>query len=158
MMAQSRIVVSSSYCCQLLICEAREGDIPAIKKIFRANKRYLGFTTWPILSSSIAKSELHVAVFCEHIVGFIRWHRRRDGWSTVYELCVDEPYRGRGVGRMLMQVIGTGPAKLKCHTANPALKFYDLLGFRTGGRVVTKGGIKLSFLMRNNGRLSVPER
>ena len=127
---------------------ACEGDIPYIEKIFKANKRYLGFTKRVIMGVSIAKTELHVAVIKNRVVGFIRWHRRRDGWSTVYELCVDESCRGRGIGRRLMKVIGLGPAKLKCHSKNPAMLFYKKLGFKKVSNEITKGGFKLSFLTR----------
>lgn len=132
----------------MVVRPAREKDIPYIEKIFKANKRYLGFTKRVIMGVSIAKTELHIAVIRNKIIGFIRWHRRRDGWSTVYELCVDESNRRRGVGRKLMEVIGSGPAKLKCHSQNPALCFYNKLGFKTVSNEITKGGLKLDFLIR----------
>lgn len=132
----------------IAIRPAREKDIPHIEKIFKANKRYLGFTKRVIMGASIAKTELHVAVIKNKIVGFIRWHRRRDGWSTVYELCVDESCRLRGVGRKLMRVVGLGPTKLKCHSENSALHFYNKLGFKTVSNEITKGGLKLDFLIR----------
>ncbi len=132
----------------IFIRSAREKDILAIKKIADANKRYLGFTKRVILGGSIAKAELHVAVTRRHVVGFIRWHKRRDGWTTVYELCVDELYHSHGAGRKLMGVIGDGPAKLKCHSDNPAIQFYNHLGFKTISTEITKGGKKLDFLTR----------
>lgn len=132
----------------VVIRPAREEDIPHIEKIFKANKKYLGFTKRVIMGVSIAKTELHVAVIKNKVVGFIRWHKRRDGWSTVYELCVDEFYRRWGIGRRLMRVIGSGPAKLKCHSKNPAMFFYKKLGFKKLSNEVTKGGLKLSFLTR----------
>lgn len=128
---------------------ASECDIPGIKRIadIRANKRYLGWTNRAILGMSIAKSELHVARLNGEIVGFIRWHRRMDGWTTVYELCVDEPYRKQGVGQQLMSVVGNGPVKLKCHSSNPAIQFYQRLGFKVISTEVTKGGKRLDFLI-----------
>lgn len=134
----------------ITIRPAGESDIPEIKKIADANKRYLGFTKGVILVASIAKTELHVAVLEKRIVGFIRWHKRRDDWITVYELCVDETYRKQGIGRKLMDAIGNGLVKLKCHFDNPAMQFYKRLGFKVVSSEITKGGKKLDFLTRNN--------
>ena len=129
---------------------ASEHDIPGIKRIadIRANKRYLGWTNRAILGESIKKSELHVAQLDGTVIGFIRWHRRKDGWTTVYELCVDEPYRKQGIGQQLMCVTGTGPVKLKCHSSNPAIHFYKRLSFKVISTEVTKGGKQLDFLIR----------
>lgn len=129
---------------------ASENDIHGVKSIadLRANKRYLGFTNRAILGASIAKLELHVARINNKVVGFIRWHRRRDGWTTVYELCVDESYRRQGIGQQLMSVVGTGPVKLKCHSDNPAIRFYKYLGFKVVSIEITKGGKCLDFLTR----------
>ena len=127
---------------------ASENDIPGIKRIadIRSNKRYLGWTNRAILGGSIGKSELHVARLDGNIVGFIRWHRRKDDWTTVYELCVDESYRKQGIGQQLMSVAGTGPIKLKCHSNNLAIQFYQRLGFKIISTEITKGGKQLDFL------------
>lgn len=127
---------------------AEEKDMPEIKKIANTNRRYLGFTKRVALGDSIAKSELSVAVSGKEIVGFISWHKRRDAWTTVYKLCVNELHRRHGIGKKLMEVIGSGPAKLKCHSDNPAIQFYNHLGFKTVGIEITKGGKKLDFLTR----------
>src|SRR3989344_2310123 len=148
--AQSRVVALPSYG-PLFIRKASENDIPAVKRIADLNKRYLGFTKRVILGESIAKAELHVAVLDRQIAGFIRWHRRRDGWTTVYELCVDEPYRGRGLGRMLIAVAGKGPVKLRCHHTNPALQFYYGLGFRFESFEITRGGFRMDLLSLGRG-------
>ena len=133
-----------------MLFRSLEHDIPGIKRIadIRANKRYLGWTNRAILGESIKKSELHVAQLDGTVIGFIRWHRRKDGWTTVYELCVDEPYRKQGIGQQLMCVTGTGPVKLKCHSSNPAIHFYKRLSFKVISTEVTKGGKQLDFLIR----------
>lgn len=132
---------------------ASEKDIPGVKNIadIKANKRYLGFTNRATLGASILKQELHVARTDNKVIGFIRWHRRRDGWTTVYELCVDESYRKQGIGQQLMRVAGTGPVKLKCHSDNPAIYFYKRLGFKIMSTEITKGGKHLDFLTREKG-------
>lgn len=126
----------------------QEKDIPQIKKIADANKNYLGFTIRAILGASMKKAELHVAEINGHIVGFIRWHKRKDGWTTVYELAIDEKYRRKGVGRILIAMLGSGPIKLKCHTANPAIQFYNRLNFKTTGTELSKGGKSLDLMIK----------
>jgi ribosomal protein S18 acetylase RimI-like enzyme len=129
---------------------ASEHDIPRVKHIadIRTNKRYLGWVNRARLGESIRKSELHVARLDDIVIGFIRWHRRKDGWTTVYELCVDESHRKLGIGQQLMCITGTGPVKLKCHSSNPAIHFYKRLGFKVVSTEITKGGKQLDFLTR----------
>lgn len=129
---------------------AREADILHVKKLvdIRPNKRWLGFVSTAYMASSIAAGELHVATSGPAAVGFIRWHRRRDGWTTVYEICVDERYRQLGIGEQLMAVAGNGPLRLKCHWDNPACGFYLRLGFTKNGEYVTKGGKLLNVFER----------
>ena len=58
------------------------------------------------------------------------------GW--IEDVCVDEKYRGRGVGKMLLQAVddwclsrGIRGLQLLCDTANaPAQKFYEHLGWQ----------------------------
>ena len=128
---------------------ACDHDIPGIKKVGRRNKKFLGPIMDVYLKNSLSKSELHVACAGRHIVGFIRWHFRRDGWATIYQLCVSERVRRQGLGKRLIAVAGTGPVQLKCRYGNPALHFYRSLGFRSVGREVTPGGVKLRILKRN---------
>lgn len=123
-------------------------DIPQIKKIADSNKRYLGFTVRAIISDAITKGELHVATLEAVIIGFVRWHKRRDGWVTIYEIVVDDQFRKQGVGRMLMRVIEGSPARLKCHSKNPATDFYHRLGFETISTELSRGGKQLEILTR----------
>ncbi len=125
---------------------AQEKDIPAIKRIADANKRFLGFTKNPALKESAARSELHVALIGREVAGFIRWHKRRDGWITIYEICVSESRRNQGIGKKLMEVVGQGPARVKCHSDNPALLFYDRLGFKKVDFETTRAGRRLDCL------------
>ncbi|MDP3726178.1 MAG: GNAT family N-acetyltransferase [bacterium] len=127
---------------------AYEGDIPQIKKISNQNRRFLGFTVQAIWRSSITRKELYVATSDKNVIGFIRWYLRKDGWTTVYELAVDEGYRRQGIGKKLMEVAGMGPVKLKCHSANPAKSFYRALGFEIQSTEISKTGKPIDFLTR----------
>jgi ribosomal protein S18 acetylase RimI-like enzyme len=130
---------------------ARQEDISCIKKLVdvRPNKRWLGFVSTAYMASSIAAGELHVATSGRAVVGFIRWHRRRDGWTSIYEICVDERYRQRGVGRKLVDILGKGPVRLKCHWDNQACVFYRRLMFSKTGEYITRRGKLLNVFERS---------
>jgi hypothetical protein len=55
--------------------------------------------------------------------GFLRYHRRRDGWHTVYEVVSEAP----GMGRALLEAVPR-PVRLKCPEGQPANGFYRHLG------------------------------
>ena len=134
----------------VLIRLAEEKDISQIKQITDADKKWLGFVSRAWLGASIAKEKLHVAVFGDEIVGFIRWHKRRDGVITIYDLCVAKRFRRRNIGQQLVSALGDNYLRLKCHQDNPACDFYKRLGFEVTGLHTSKGGRKLNVLERNN--------
>lgn len=108
-------------------------DIDEIKKIADQNKKEIGFILWPIMTASAKANELFVA-FCQNqVAGFIRWHKRKDGWSTVYEICVDEKFRKIGIGKKLLSRIPK-PIRLKCPIDNESNTFYKRLGFTLTGQ------------------------
>ncbi|MCX5984937.1 MAG: hypothetical protein NTX54_00235, partial [Chloroflexi bacterium] len=62
------------------------------------------------LLAGIERNEIH----CVHdgcVVGFVHWHLRRDGWSTIYEIATST--RRQGLGRMLLNSVPR-PLQLKC--------------------------------------------
>ncbi|MCK9345272.1 MAG: GNAT family N-acetyltransferase [Candidatus Pacebacteria bacterium] len=104
-------------------------DLPAIKKIADANKKEIGFIVRPIFEESIQNQELFVACKLNgEIVGFVRWHHRRDEWNTVYEICVRNDSRRDGIGKLLLAQIPK-PIQLKCPVDNASNKFYEHIGF-----------------------------
>lgn len=108
-------------------------DIPEIKKIADQNKKEIGFILKPIIEASAKTNELFVAFYQNRVAGFIRWHKRQDGWSTVYEICVDQKFRRIGIGRRLMARIPK-PIQLKCPIDNEFNRFYRRLGFILTGQ------------------------
>ena len=111
-----------------IIRTARIEDITAVKRIADSNKREIGFIVRPILEASIESGELLVAHEENgEVIGFLRWHRRRDGWSTIYEICVRADFRGLGIGKCLLNHIPR-PIRLKCPVDNDANVFYERLG------------------------------
>lgn len=107
---------------------ATESDIPAVQRIARQHDAVLGRVMLPALKTSVAKRELFVAVKGAQVVGFCNWHRRRDGWSTVYEIAAHRDYQGHGVGRALLNAIPR-PVRLKVTQDNTrANGFYAQYG------------------------------
>jgi N-acetylglutamate synthase-like GNAT family acetyltransferase len=107
----------------IVVRHAMIGDIPEIKAIADKNKLYLGFVNRASLIQSLEKQQLIVALYGSTVVGFANLWYRRDGWTTIMELCVAEQYRRQGIGGDLIQYIRK-PIRLKCTTDNPANDFY----------------------------------
>lgn len=107
---------------------AHPGDFDAITRIARQWNSELGFVSRAMLAQSVGAQELYVAEKEGETCGFVRWHRRRDGWSTVYEIAVDKTRRGQGIGRALLDAVPR-PVRLKCTVDNAAANaFYAAQG------------------------------
>lgn len=113
--------------CRAYIRYGIEADIPAIKRIANQYKNELGFVNSAALKTSMARHEVFIAEYMGEIIGFVNWHKRRDGWATIYEVAIHKAFIGRKVGRALMTAIPR-PRQLKCITDNPANEFYEHIG------------------------------
>lgn len=113
--------------CNATIRFAVHDDIGSIKRIGYMYREELGFVHRKAIAEAIERREVYVAVYQNRIVGFLHWHRRRDGWSTVYEVAVDKAHRRQRVGAGLLASIPK-PYRLKCTVDNPANQFYEKLG------------------------------
>lgn len=65
---------------------------------------------------------------------FCHWHKRKDGISIIYEICVADEARGKGLGRKMIDLLPL-PIRLKCPVDNESNKFYEHLGFKLVGIV-----------------------
>jgi hypothetical protein len=70
------------------------------------------------------------------IVGFVHFRCCKDGHATIYEIAVAPDWRGKGVGRKLVEAVCTHARlhsctrlRLKCPIDLPANGFYQRLGF-----------------------------
>lgn len=111
---------------------AQESDDREAKKIADQHRNEFGFIPMSVFSESASKGCLAVAISNNLVVGFIRWHLRLDGVSTIYEVCVDPSYRRRGIGTELIKSIQqySGPIRLKCPVHLDANQFYAAIGFK----------------------------
>lgn len=113
---------------QCTVRYAAESDLPAIKTIANRYKAEVGYVMYPALREAIGRHELFVAEVERQIVGFVRYHRRLDGISTVHELAVDRTCWHGKVGTALLCAV-PHPIRLKCPVDSPANTFYDHLGY-----------------------------
>ena len=87
-----------------------------------------------------AAGECYVAEAGDVPVGILRWNRFWDEVPFCTLLLVDEAWRGRGVGRALMErwqadarALGCGMAMTSTQVDEPAQHFYRKLGYRDAG-------------------------
>jgi hypothetical protein len=74
--------------------------------------------------------------------GYCRWHLRRDGVITIYEIIRTRPGAG---SEMLNQLRALGkPIQLKCPQDLPANAWYRRRGFRHAGIETTRSGRMLN--------------
>lgn len=123
---------------------ATENDLVRIKQIANQNREFVGFVMNVALKESIKKSSLLVYEQDEQILGFVHFHKRLDGWTTLHELAVDKNYQGQGIGKELYVCVPI-PMRLKTTIDNVhAQKFYELNGMEN---VRTEQGKKRELLV-----------
>lgn len=125
------------------IRRAAMSDIDTCQRIARSHSKWLPFVRRDSLRRAIDNGELFVAQVDDTVVGFVNWHGRRDGWSTVYDLAVAKGYEGQGVGRALLYAVPC-PIRLKCTADNPANQFYAGTGMRLSGTELAQSGRALN--------------
>jgi N-acetylglutamate synthase-like GNAT family acetyltransferase len=119
---------------------AQEKDVEAVKRLTDENRGAFGFVVRASLEERVRKGGLLVAEQQRALVGFVSFHHRRDGWTTIHELCTRAENRKRGVGRALVQQVEQealhkrqNGVRLKCPLDLPANGFYARLGFTRVG-------------------------
>ena len=110
--------------------------IDAIKHIADHCRAELGFHTRQAYVDSVNRGELLVAKRDTDVVGFARYHHRRDNRTTLYEIAVTPDIRDKGVGRRLVnaliadcQRMSSRCLRLTCPVELPANRFYEAMGF-----------------------------
>ncbi len=110
--------------------------VDAVKAIADRHRDELGFHTRQTFVDSIRRGELVVAVEGRQVVGFARFHKRRDPSATLYEIATSPERRRRGVARRLVTAVveecrnaGARLLRLSCPAELPANAFYEAAGF-----------------------------
>lgn len=131
---------------------AKEEDIPSISKIARQNREFIGFVMNVALIEAVKKESLYVYEKNNTVIGFVHYHKRLDGWSTLHEIAVAKEYHGIGIGKELLS-IPPEPVRLKTTEDNiNAIAMYEKYGFELKRKeqgkkrellVFEKGGLDL---------------
>lgn len=119
---------------------ATNSDLEGIKYLADMNRDQLGFIPRSVFAAGIANGWVIVALCNEDVIGFVHFRPRRDGWTTIYEICIDASTRRQGVGRTLLADLygstcaqGRSGLRLKCPADNEANRFYAALGMEQVG-------------------------
>jgi hypothetical protein len=103
--------------CKAHIRYAVEEDLSVIKRVANQWKDELGFVNRAAVLEGIKRREVQVATVRGYVVGFVHWHRRRDGWATIYEIAVRRDWLEQRIGAALLVSIPR-PRQLKCPVDN----------------------------------------
>jgi ribosomal protein S18 acetylase RimI-like enzyme/queuine/archaeosine tRNA-ribosyltransferase len=126
---------------------AKRSELKAVKRLADEHRHELGFVKLAALEKAIQERRLLVAVVpsslvpcppsrVPRIIGFVHFRCCKDGHATIYEIAVAPDWRGKGVGRKLVEAVCTHARlhsctrlRLKCPIDLPANGFYQRLGF-----------------------------
>jgi N-acetylglutamate synthase-like GNAT family acetyltransferase len=114
----------------------RDSDIDWLKTLADRYKNELGFVRRGALFESIKNGQLMVAERSGQKVGFIQFHHRRDGQTTIHNIIVAPDQHGKGIGSALIsylskrcRALGQHSIALKCPVNLNANSFYERVGF-----------------------------
>lgn len=126
----------------LIIRKAVFTDLETVKRIADAHRHELGFVVLSALRERIERNEMLVAVRDNELIGFVDYHKRRDGQLTLYRIAIDEEDKGQRVGQALIDNLvviaraqGCSQIILKCPVDLRANQFYEQHGFTPAGTV-----------------------
>jgi len=112
------------------------GVIDVVKHIADQHRSELGFHARQAYVDSLNRGELLIAKMDGRVVGFVRYHHRRDGCTTLYEIATSSDIRNKGVGHCLVQALiadcqraASRCIRLLCPVELPANRFYQAIGF-----------------------------
>ncbi len=110
--------------------------VDSVKALADLHRDELGFHTRQSYVDSVDRRGLVVATSGCQVVGFVRYHKRRDTAATIYEIAVAADCRKRGVGRKLLAYVveecrrvDARILQLTCPAELPSNGFYRSVGF-----------------------------
>ncbi|MFQ5758745.1 MAG: GNAT family N-acetyltransferase [Candidatus Bathyarchaeia archaeon] len=129
----------------VVVRKATLDDLDVIKALADSHRYELGFVRCAALQRAIEQNEVFVAQNRQYITGFVDYHHRRDGQTTLYHIGVSPALRGQGIGRSLVMALyeeaqqrGSRTIVLKCPADLPANDFYAALSFHLIGEERSK--------------------
>jgi N-acetylglutamate synthase-like GNAT family acetyltransferase len=119
----------------LRVRDANLGDLYEIKRIVDGYKDVFGFIPAAAIKKGIEEGEV-IVVEGSSVVGFTRYHLRRDGVLVIYEIAVRPDRSGEGMGRCMIEELerrcadlGAWAIRLKCPVDLDANGFYAAMEF-----------------------------
>lgn len=126
----------------LLVRPAQLADLTPIKALADAHRHELGFVLLPSLREQMERGQMLVAEQDGTLLGFVDYHRRRDGQITLYHIVVKPGVRGQGTGRALLAALeacgrdaNCRRIVLKCPIDLASNHFYERYGFILDGTI-----------------------
>ena len=120
----------------MIIRKATVEDLESVNILVSIHRKEFGFIRKVSLACSVDRHEMLVAESDGEIVGFARYHHRRDTQTTLYDIAVSPAQRLNGVGRALIdalvdesRILGKQMIVLRCPEELPANGFYAHIGF-----------------------------
>ena len=131
----------------IAISKAKDlSDVDSVKHIADQHRAELGFHARQAYVDSLEKGELLIARKDDQVVGFVRYHHRRDNRTTLYEIAIIPDVRGKGIGHQLIkaliadcQRVSSRCLRLSCPVELPANRFYEAVGFIRSTRRSRRG-------------------
>ena len=131
----------------IVISKAKDlSDVNVVKCIADQHRAELGFHARQAYVDSLDKGELLIARKDDQVVGFTRYHHRRDNRTTLYEIAIVPEVRGKGIGHQLIkaliadcQRVFSRCLRLSCPVELPANRFYEAIGFVRSTRRSRRG-------------------
>lgn len=112
---------------------AHEDEVQQVYKLssLKENSYMLGGAILPpILRENAMKKECIIAKDGDDVIGFIQFHKRKDGVTTIYHRAVHPDYRGQGIAYKLSRFLHP-PYIAKCRPENiPIQHLYEKLGMK----------------------------
>lgn len=105
-------------------------DAALCQRMTRQHPKSFPFVMLPALRECAERGTLLIVYVESQAVGFVSYRARRDGWHTIYELCVHKDWQRQGIGRALLYSVPM-PVRLKCPVdLISSNAFYEKMGMR----------------------------
>jgi len=143
-MAEVSLSISAFF--KMEIRQLKPNEVDEAYLLFNKYSEEVGYVMKPALREAVKKGCL-IGAFLDKLVGVCNFNvRKKDKTLVIYEIAVDEDYRGRGIARemitSLLQICDR--ITLKCPVDNDSNYFYKKIGFKLIG--VEKGRKRKLFI------------
>ncbi|MBI3950593.1 MAG: GNAT family N-acetyltransferase [Acidobacteria bacterium] len=120
-----------------MLRKACSKDLDQLIHIIQQHKAVFPFLPRAVFKDFVQKEEVIVYQKASRVLGFVRYHHRKDGITTLHEIAVLKSHPSTGIGRSLIEALrnecvtlGQKTIRLKCPLDLPANGFYSHLGFQ----------------------------